>query len=577
MRKYVLRRVAVILVISMLLTVSAFAETATITGSSVNFRSGPGSQYDVIGCFDYGTTVELLDTSNSYWYRVSYNGTQGYVYSAYVKVVEQASTGIIIGGQDETVSTTGTGEEGYINGMYVRFRSGPGSEYNILGEYNMGTPLTVTSKDSDWYGVIINGQSGYVHKGYIAFGTAPSSSQTSETTPVPVATPTPTPAAVTGTSGYINANSVNFRYGAGTGYGIIGTYDKGTAVTVLGTSNGWTQCVINGNTGYVYSGYVSLNSSTQPAVTPTPAPEATPTPTPAPAATGTSGYINASSVNFRYGAGTGYGIIGTYDKGTAVTVLGTSNGWTQCVINGNTGYVYSGYVTLNSSTQPEVTPTPAPETTPAPASTTTGESGFINGNSVRFRSGPSTAYDIIGTYNYGTQLTVTGVSGEWTQCVIDGKTGYVYSGYVTKSSSGNNGSTVTPGENSGSSTTSSVTGQQIANYALQYVGYPYVWGGSDPSGFDCSGFVKYVYSQFGYTLKRVACDQATEGIPVDSSNLQPGDILAFYSGSNYIGHVGIYIGNNCFVHASTYTTGVIISELSGYYNTRGFIARRIIY
>ena len=62
----------------------------------------------------------------------------------------------------------------------------------------------------------------------------------------------------------------------------------------------------------------------------------------------------------------------------------------------------------------------------------------------------------------------------------------------------------------------------------------------------------------------------------DQANLQPGDILCFYSGSSYIGHAGIYIGGNKFIHSSNSTTGVIISELSGYYASRGFEARRIV-
>ena len=85
----------------------------------------------------------------------------------------------------------------------------------------------------------------------------------------------------------------------------------------------------------------------------------------------------------------------------------------------------------------------------------------------------------------------------------------------------------------------------------------------------------YVYGRLGYTLPRVANDQASYGTAVSIDALQPGDILCFYSGSNYVGHVGIYIGDNKFVHASTSTTGVIISELTGYYQSRGFTARRV--
>ena len=151
----------------------------------------------------------------------------------------------------------------------------------------------------------------------------------------------------------------------------------------------------------------------------------------------------------------------------------------------------------------------------------------------RFRSAASMSASILGEYNYGTALKITGVSGDWTAVTINGQAGYVYSQYVAEGTIA-----VSGGGNS------SDLGNQIAQYALQYVGYPYVWGGTTPAGFDCSGFVQYVYKQFGYTLNRIACDQALNGVAVDINALQPGDVLCFYSGSNYIGHVGIYIGDN---------------------------------
>ena len=112
---------------------------------------------------------------------------------------------------------------------------------------------------------------------------------------------------------------------------------------------------------------------------------------------------------------------------------------------------------------------------------------------------------------------------------------------------------------------------------MKFVGLPYCWGGKSPAeGFDCSGLVYYVYSQFGITLNRVAQDQAKNGVPVDPGELQPGDILCFYSGSSYIGHAGIYIGFGKFVHAQNSATGVVITDLEGHYAERGFEARRIV-
>ena len=117
----------------------------------------------------------------------------------------------------------------------------------------------------------------------------------------------------------------------------------------------------------------------------------------------------------------------------------------------------------------------------------------------------------------------------------------------------------------------------MAQFALKFVGYPYVWGAETPGvGFDCSGLVYYTYhTTFGYSMYRVANDQMRNGVHVDHDQLQPGDLLGFYSGDGYVGHVGIYIGDGKFVHAAGTGTGVIVSELSGYYISRGFEARRI--
>ncbi len=122
-------------------------------------------------------------------------------------------------------------------------------------------------------------------------------------------------------------------------------------------------------------------------------------------------------------------------------------------------------------------------------------------------------------------------------------------------------------------------GQEIADYALQFKGYRYVHGGSSPSGFDCSGFTSYVYKQFGYSLNRTCSGQLDNGTPVSMSELQPGDIVIFKKGNanTRATHVGLYIGNNQFIHASTAKVGVIISKLSDAYYTTGFVGgRRIV-
>ena len=122
-------------------------------------------------------------------------------------------------------------------------------------------------------------------------------------------------------------------------------------------------------------------------------------------------------------------------------------------------------------------------------------------------------------------------------------------------------------------------GQQIAAMALKYVGSPYVWGGTSPSGFDCSGFVYYVVNQVlgNGSFPRSMSDQTVQGTPVDRNSLRPGD-LVFQQNTYQFGlsHAGIYIGNGQFVNAENPGVGVVIADLwDNYWGPRYLLARRI--
>ena len=127
---------------------------------------------------------------------------------------------------------------------------------------------------------------------------------------------------------------------------------------------------------------------------------------------------------------------------------------------------------------------------------------------------------------------------------------------------------------SGYTGSASVSSSAIVNKAYQYLGVPYVWGGSTPSGFDCSGFIQYVYKSQGINLPRVSRAQAAAGSYVSIANAQPGDIL--YFGQSSVTHVGIYIGNNKMIHASRPGKPIQIVDISWHvrnYKIKG--ARRI--
>jgi cell wall-associated NlpC family hydrolase len=111
----------------------------------------------------------------------------------------------------------------------------------------------------------------------------------------------------------------------------------------------------------------------------------------------------------------------------------------------------------------------------------------------------------------------------------------------------------------------------VVGIAMRYLGVPYVWGGSTPRGFDCSGFVSYVFAQIGVSVPHSSYAQYGMGTPVSISELQPGD-LVFFTGAS---HVGIYIGGGQFIHAPHTGDFVKISSLSGYYSSNFVGGRRI--
>jgi cell wall-associated NlpC family hydrolase len=121
-----------------------------------------------------------------------------------------------------------------------------------------------------------------------------------------------------------------------------------------------------------------------------------------------------------------------------------------------------------------------------------------------------------------------------------------------------------------------VKANAIIATAKTYIGVPYLWGGESPTtGFDCSGFVQYVFAQNGITLPRVSYDQATVGTPINFADLQPGDLIFFSIENNgTVDHVGIYIGNDQFINASS-SLGVTIYPIGPYWESVEFCARRV--
>ena len=250
------------------------------------------------------------------------------------------------------------------------------------------------------------------------------------------------------------------------------------------------------------------------------------------------------------------------DNDTVVIIRQVGN-WYLVNYNLYIGYMHSDYVTTKDK-----------------ANVKLGE-GSMDSSLTNVRSAPTTASSALDQLKKGEKVEIIGFNCGWYKVNFDGTIGYIRSDLVTllEKPDGNRG-TAAPVESSSSSgssssASSSSIGRRIADYALQYVGYPYVYGGEDPSGFDCSGFMQYVFANFGYSINRTATAQLQNGYYVERDNLKPGDIIYFGSGS-VASHVGLYIGDGKFVHAQSSATGVVISSLSeNWYASRYLCAHRI--
>ncbi len=317
----------------------------------------------------------------------------------------------------------------------------------------------------------------------------------------------------------VTADVLNVRTGPGTDYAVADELAQGKVVKVLGAQDGWYQI----GSGYIDAAYTEAATAEE-------ALEQL--------------YIRVvqGPLNIRSGPGTDYAVADELAQGKVVKVLGAQDGWYQI----GSGYIDAAYT--EAATAEEAL-----------------EQLYIRvvQGPLNIRSGPGTGYSKVGSLAKGRCVKVVSVQSGWYQI----EQGYVSAAYVEETD-------YTPAA-------ASSKGQELANIALQYVGYSYVYGGASPRvGFDCSGLVQYACAQLGYSINCTASAQLQNGVTVSWDELAPGDLVFFKkpgsTTSKPVTHVGMYIGSGQFVHASDYGVGVIVSNLSDAYYTTGYVSARRI-
>lgn len=416
------------------------------------------------------------------------------------------------------------------------------------------------------------------------------------------------------TKGVITGETVKLRDGASLESKLVMLLSVNDKVEVISQDGDWYQVNYKDKTGYVYKDYVKVEGEVekeepvteeekieeQPEGQPEELPEQKPEIS-EDIETDSSEKITIEDVDIKAVPLIHAISVGQIKKDTKIEVKQNVNGW--CYIQAD---LIEGWVRKEKlkvvETKPVVEPEkPKEEPVEKPKETPKTKIGYVNVDTVNVRSEQSTSSEVITNLSKNSKVTIESEENNWSKVTVNGRKGYIASKYLSSSPvevtnrSGNgiraekepevtNSSkeeikqeNVNTNTSNTANNANSTKGSEIVAYAKQFLGNRYVSGGTTPKGFDCSGFTQYVYKHFGYSLNRTSAAQAKNGVQVEKANLQLGDLVFFTQGSSSIGHVGIYIGGNKFIHASNPSDGVKITSMSdSYYKARYVTSRRII-
>jgi cell wall-associated NlpC family hydrolase len=331
-------------------------------------------------------------------------------------------------------------------------------------------------------------------------------------------------------SGVVNGTNVNVRSLPSTSADVGARLHQGDGVAITRRDGEWYSITYNDTAAYVNASFVSVVSA--------------------------RGVVSADSVNIRTAPGLEGAVVAMMGSGEEIDATGISGDFYAFERSGATVYIHKDFTAGVLY----------PYLSAAAGAPTERYAVIVAAGGVNFRSGPSVDASAISLLPTNSSPVYIAQEGEWYKVSVSGSEGYVKAEFAELRDA------KPPAAPAWSS-----TGSAIADYGLQFLGTPYSYGGTNlNSGVDCSGFVYSVYGHFGIKLNRRSSDQINNGVRIDQSQLQPGDLIFFdTTGSNDggISHVGISIGGGKFVHSSSGSTyAVMVSSLSEAYYIRTYVA-----
>lgn len=559
------------------------ARVAWVIPNKAIVRSGPGRNHERVGALPRGTKVTVLAFRDK-WCRCKLpSGTVGWIAEWLLEF--NASRGRKLA----AAAAEAAAKPAWVRGSAVNVRAGPGTKYKSHGTLAKGTKVYIVGYNGRWRKCRTPGGFGWIRGDLLEtnpeIGRRLAGGKASGSGAAPSA------------KGFINGTNVRLREKPSTSSNIIATLTKGQTVYVVDRVGDWYRLRVHGGAaGWVHASLVKLlgseggsnkgRAASLPRPRPDfPSPKLTANPLrvlPSKKPIEVEAWTAGDDVNVRSGPGLGTAVKKRLAKGTRVVVTGVYGHWVYARLpDGSKGWIAGWLLNYTNPRQCHVSDE-AGETYPVRV-------GWVARPEVNVRVGPGLEYADAAEAALGTKFIVLGKRGQWYRVALEnGAVGWVASWLVDtreqrlarqrRLAMAASGRVQRPSGVSEALAAAAGLGAKIVRYAMQFLGYPYVRGGESPSGFDCSGFVKYVMRQFGISVSHDSRALYRQGRPVSRDELRPGDVVFFKNTYRRgISHVGIYIGNGKFIHASTRKTGVRISSLSKPYYVKRYVGARRMY
>ncbi|WP_434297890.1 SH3 domain-containing protein [Clostridium sporogenes] len=534
-------------------------KTSKVSCSSLNVRSNPSLSSAVIGGVSKNQTISIISESNG-WSKIKYGSGIGYVSSQYL----YDGNNTISSGNGGSSSNESV-QPGFVklssSSSLLNVRSSANLSSSIIGSLKNGSSVSILGKTGSWYKIKYGSKVAYVSSNYISSSNnSNSSSDNNSNTSTDKGT-----VKLSSTS-----SSLNLRENPSLSSKILGRLSHGSSVDILGKTDSWYKIKYGSKIGYVSSQFITTSNSSN--------------------SSGSSVtnqrfgtvYLSNkySTLNVRKNAGTNSSVISSLAYGSKVEILSSSGEWYKINFKNTTGYVYSKYikdtaqkvVAFNqSATQDkkygvnETKVTVNNKNAEVVKSNTENEKKLVTMKSEKEQERKK-SYEPVQTKSTeeaqrkAAEEAQRKAAEEAQRKAAEEAQRKAAEEAQRKEAEVEASESQSKGQSNVSEKAPTTHGDVIS-YARQYLGTPYVWGGTSPNGFDCSGFVQYVYKNAaGISLPRDTYGQIGAGSRVSQDQLQPGDLVFPDAG-----HVGIYIGGGQMIHSPKSGDVVKISSVWSFY------------